>query len=456
MEMKVRDMTRGSAMRLILSTALPLMLGNMFQQMYTIVDASVVGRGIGLQALAALGSADWFNWLFFSIALGFAQGFSIPVAQAFGAKDFDDLRRKAGNAVVLAMLTAVVITLIGQLAVTPVLSWMGTPGEVRPMAAAYLRVLFSGIPIVMAYNLLAGMLRALGDSQSPLLAMVMSSLVNILLDCLFVFGFGWDVESAAAATVIAQAASFVFCLLRLRSVDFMRLRREHYVLDRACSLRLMRLGLPISAQNAVIAVGGMIVQTVVNRMGVSFIAGYTATNKLYGLLEIAAVSYGYAISTFSGQNLGARRLDRVREGVRAGLVSGILTALGITTAMLIFGRAILSLFIEESGAAALDIALEFLTIMACCLPVLYVLYVYRSALQGMGNTLMPMVSGIAEFAMRTGAALMLPGLIGYTGLFWAEVLAWAGADMILIPSYYRMYAKLIHEGMPDPEGGIAL
>ena len=448
MGMRVRDMTRGSSMGLILSTALPLMLGNMFQQMYTIVDASVVGRGIGLQALAALGSADWFNWLFFSIALGFAQGFSIPVAQAFGAKDFDDLRRNAGNAVVLAILTAAVITLIGLLAVAPVLIWMGTPGEVRPMAAAYLRVLFSGIPVVMAYNLLAGMLRALGDSKSPLLAMVLSSMVNILLDCLFVFGFGWGVESAAAATVIAQATSFAFCLFRLRSVDFMCMRREHYVLDRARSLRLMGLGLPISAQNAVIAVGGMIVQTVVNSMGVSFIAGYTATNKLYGLLEIAAVSYGYAISTFSGQNLGARRLDRVRDGVRAGLVSGILTALGITAAMLIFGRAILSLFIEESGAAALNIAFEFLTIMACCLPILYVLYVYRSALQGMGNTLMPMVSGIAEFAMRTGAALILPGLIGYTGLFWAEVLAWAGADMILIPSYYRMYTKLIHRGMP--------
>ena len=447
--MRVRDMTQGSAMRLILSTALPLMLGNMFQQMYTIVDASVVGRGIGLQALAALGSADWFNWLFFSIALGFAQGFSIPVAQAFGAKDFDELRKNAGNAIVLGMLTAVAITVIALLAVSPVLRWMGTPDEVRPMASGYLRVLFSGIPVVMAYNLLSGMLRALGDSQSPLLAMVLSSLVNILLDCLFVFGFGWGVESAAAATVIAQAASFAFCLLRLRGVDFMRLRREDYLPDRARGLRLMRLGLPISAQNAVIAVGGMIVQTVVNAMGVSFIAGYTATNKLYGLLEIAAVSYGYAISTYAGQNLGARRMDRVREGVRAGLVSGILTALAIAAAMLIFGRSILRLFIEGSGAGALNIAYEFLTIMACCLPILYVLYVYRSALQGMGNTLMPMVSGIAEFVMRTGAALLLPGLIGYTGLFWAEVLAWAGADLILIPSYYRMYSRLLQQGTRD-------
>lgn len=440
--MKVRDMTQGPAMRLILSTALPLMLGNMFQQMYTIVDASVVGRGIGLNALAALGSADWFNWLFFSIVIGFAQGFSIPIAQAFGAKEYGELRKNAGNAISLGLLTAVAITIIALLVVTPVLRIMGTPDEVRPMATSYLRVLFSGIPIVMAYNLLAGMLRALGDSRSPLLAMVLSSMINILLDCLFVFGFGWGVESAAAATVIAQAVSFGFCLLRIRSVEFMRLHREDFILVRSRSLRLMGLGAPISAQNAVIAVGGMIVQTVVNGMGVSFIAGYTATNKLYGLLEIAAVSYGYAISTFAGQNLGAKLMDRVRDGVRAGLISGIITALGIAAAMLIFGRSILSLFIEDSGTNALDIAVEFLTIMACCLPILYVLYVYRSALQGMGNTIMPMVSGIAEFVMRTGAALILPGLIGYSGLFWAEVLAWIGADLILIPSYYGMYKQL--------------
>ena len=429
-------------MRLILSTALPLMLGNMFQQMYTIVDASVVGRGIGLNALAALGSADWFNWLFFSIVIGFAQGFSIPIAQAFGAKEYGELRKNAGNAISLGLLTAAAITIIALLVVTPVLRIMGTPDEVRPMATSYLRVLFSGIPIVMAYNLLAGMLRALGDSRSPLLAMVLSSMINILLDCLFVFGFGWGVESAAAATVIAQAVSFGFCLLRIKSVEFMGLHREDFILVRSRSLRLMGLGAPISAQNAVIAVGGMIVQTVVNGMGVSFIAGYTATNKLYGLLEIAAVSYGYAISTFAGQNLGAKLMDRVRDGVRAGLISGIITALGIAAAMLIFGRSILSLFIENSGTNALDIAVEFLTIMACCLPILYVLYVYRSALQGMGNTIMPMVSGIAEFVMRTGAALILPGLIGYSGLFWAEVLAWIGADLILIPSYYGMYKQL--------------
>ena len=442
--MKTRDMTQGSPVRLILATAMPLMLGNVFQQLYTLVDASVVGRGIGLEALAALGSADWFNWLFMSVALGFAQGFAIPIAQAFGAKDFDELRSYAGSALSLGLAVAALITALALASIGPVLGWMGTPDAVRPMAEGYLRVLFAGLPVVMAYNLLAGMLRSLGDSRSPLAAMTLASLLNIALDMLFVLGFGWGVESAAAATVIAQAASCVYCLLRLRGVDFMRLRREELRPDGRRWARLMRLGAPVSAQNAVIAVGGMIVQSVVNGMGVAFIAGYTATNKLYGLLEIAAVSYGYAISTYAGQNLGAGRLDRIRGGARAGLASGIATALAIALVMLGFGRYIVGMFIDRSAMAdeALGYALEFLRIMACCLPILYVLYVYRSTLQGMGNTLMPMLSGLAEFAMRTGAALLLPGLIGHSGVFWAEVLAWLGADMILIPSYLRMYGRL--------------
>ena len=437
-------MTRGRPMGLILTTALPLMLGNVFQQMYTLVDASIVGRGIGLQALAALGSAEWFNWLFISIAQGLAQGFSIPIAQAFGAKDYDDLRRCAGNAVTLGMGLAAAITAMALLSIRPVLRWMGTPDEVGPMAVTYLTVIFSGLPVVMAYNLLAGMLRALGDSRSPLMAMVVASLTNIALDALFVLGFHWGVASAAAATVIAQAVSCGFCLIRLRGVPFMRLSRRDFRPDRARAARLMRLGAPVSGQNCVIAVGGMIVQTVVNKMGVAFIAGYTATNKLYGLLEIAAVSYGYAISTYAGQNLGARRFDRVREGVRAGLVCGVATALGIAILMLTLGHLFIGMFIDQSPLAgeATRIAMEYLRVMACCLPILYALHVYRSALQGMGNTLMPMVSGLAEFAMRTGAAMLLPAVIGYSGVFWAEVLAWIGADLILIPSYYRMYKKV--------------
>ena len=437
-------MTEGAPLRLILLTALPLMLGGVFQQMYTLVDASVVGRGIGMPALAALGASDWFNWMFISIAQGFTHGFSIPVSQAFGARDYEDLRKNVGGAISLSAVIALAVTLLAQLAIRPVLALLGTPEEIRPMSVAYLTILFSGLPVVMAYNLLAGFLRALGDSQSPLIAMVIASLTNIALDVLFVMGFHWGVASAAAATLIAQAVSCAYCLARLVRLDFLRLRRGDLRLSRARCGRLMRLGLPVSLQNCIIAVGGMVLQRVVNPMGVAFIAGYTATNKLYGLLEGAGISYGYAMTTYAGQNLGAGRFDRIRRGLRTGAITGVVTALCITAVVFAFGRQFVSLFIEPSPQAdrAVAIALEYLRIMAACLPILYLLHIYRSALQGVGNTVSPMISGVVEFVMRTGSAMLLPAVIGHTGVFWAEVLAWSGADVVLLPAWYRTLNRL--------------
>ena len=437
--MKTRDMTAGSPVKLILLTALPLMLGNVFQQLYTVVDTAVVGKGIGMEALAALGSADWFNWMWLSVAQGLAQGFAIPVAQAFGAKDYDDLRASLGSAVLLAAGLSALLTAAALGSIRPVLALLGTPVEIRATGAAYLRVLFAGIPIAMAYNLLAGTLRALGDARTPLFAMVTASLVNIGLDILFVMGLHTGVTGAAAATVLAQACASLFCLMRLKTLPFLRLNRRDFAPDRARFGRLLKLGVPISAQNCVIAIGGMIIQSVVNPMGVVFIAGYTATNKLYGLLEIAAISYGYAITTYAGQNYGAKRMKRIRQGVRAGMITGSLTALGIAALMFIFGRHILSLFLDPAAhdGQALRVALEFLRLMSGFLPVLYILYAVRSTLQGIGDTLVPMLSGIAEFVMRTGSALLLPRVIGHSGVFWAEVLAWAGADVILFLGYYR-------------------
>lgn len=443
--MSVRNMTEGKPIGLILGVAFPLMLGNVFQQLYTVVDAQIVGSVIGVSALAAVGAADWFNWLFLGVVQGLAQGFTIPMAQAFGARDHAKLRRYAGNAIVLAVLTAAVITLIALLSLSPVLTLLGTPAEIRPDSTIYLTILFAGLPVVMAYNLAAGVLRALGDGRSPLMAMVLAALTNIGLDLLFVAVFRWGVGGAAAATVIAQLCSFLFCLYRLSRIPFVRPSKADFHPEAAICGNLMRLGLPLSFQNAIIGVGGMVVQTIVNPFGVTFIAGFTATNKLYGVLEVAGISYGYAVSTYTGQNQGAQKPERIRRGVWASALTGIVTSGMITAFMFIFGRAIIGSFISgapEEVAAATQIGWEFLRLMILWLPVLYLLHIYRSALQGMGNTVMPMVSGIAEFVMRTLSALLLPGLIGYSGAFWAEILAWIGADLILIPSYFVTLKKL--------------
>lgn len=443
--MKTNNLTEGRPWRLLLLFSLPLMAGNIFQQLYTIVDTAVVGKVLGVEALAALGAVEWLNWLALGAIQGFTQGFAILMAQKFGSGEYKRLRQVVANSVFLAALCAVILTVLTQGAADAVLTLLHTPKEIKPISVAYLRILFGGIPVVMAYNLAASILRSLGNGRTPLVAMVLAALVNIGLDLLFVPVFGWGVQGAAIATVLAQFFSAVYCFWHIRRIDVLHSEGESRRPERALCIRLMLLGAPMAFQNAVISVGGMIVQTVVNGFGVVFIAGFTATNKLYGLLETAATSYGYAMVTYAGQNMGAGKGERVARGMRAAIVISMITSCVITALMLIFGRLILGCFITADGGtgeAALAVAYHYLSIMALCLPVLYLLHVVRSCIQGLGNTVLPMLSGVAEFVMRTGAALILPALFGESGIFYAEVLAWLGADMILIPSYFYVMKKV--------------
>ena len=445
MDKRLKNMTAGRPAPLILSFALPLMAGSVFQQLYTVVDTMVVGNFLGVDALAALGAADWFNWMMLGVIQGFAQGFAIPMAQHFGAGDLPKLRQTVRDAAVLGAVSALVLTAAGQGLVLPVLRLLKTPGEILGGSALYLRIMFGGVPVVMAFNLLASVLRSLGDGRTPLRAMIVASLTNIALDMLFVMVFGWGIAGAAAATLIAQALSALCCLGRVMRLDVLRPAGEARRLRAGRCGRLLALGAPMAFQNCVIAVGGMILTAIVNGFGVVFIAGYTAANKLFGLLEMAAVSYGYAMITYVGQNLGAGRTRRIRQGVRTALAIALLTALVIAALMLLTGRAFLACFISgppDQAARALDTAYRYLSVMSVCLPVLYVLHVLRSAIQGMGNTVLPMASGIMEFFMRTGVALVLSRAVGGDGVFFAEVSSWAGADVVLTASYLFCVKRL--------------
>ncbi len=445
---QIRSMTEDKPAVLIVSFALPLMVGNIFQQLYTVVDTMVVGKALGVGALAALGACDWLNWMMLGIIQGLTQGFAIRMAQSFGAGRMEQLRRAVGGAAVLSAVSAVCLTVAGQAAARPVMLLLQTPPEILEDALLYLRIMFFGVPIVMAYNLLASILRSLGDGKTPLQAMVVAALVNIGLDLLFVLELEWGIAGAAAATLIAQMISSLFCLWHLRRIAFLRLQREHLRLTPALAGKLLFLGSPMAFQNGIIAVGGMIVQSVVNGFGVTFIAGFTATNKLYGVLEIAATSYGYSMITYVGQNLGAGKLTRIRDGVRQAVGLAIATSLVITAAMFLLGRTILGGFISgtpQEVAETMEVAWFYLVVMSACLPVLYLLHVVRSAIQGMGNTVLPMVSGIAEFVMRTGTAILLPRFVGESGIFYAEILAWLGADVILISSYFVTMRRVERE-----------
>lgn len=432
-------MTQGKPTRLILTFALPLMIGNIFQQLYTVIDTMVVGQALGVSALAALGATDWLNWLFSGLVQGLAQGFSIQMAQEFGAGSYRRLKQVILNAVFLSVLCSVIVLIISQTCTQSVLRLLNTPEDILGSSLLYLRIIFWGIPIIMAYNLSASILRALGDGQTPLRAMVVASITNIVLDLIFVLVFHWGIAGAAAATLLAQLLSSVFCFYYIAKIEVLKAEKEGFSPDGSICRRLLFLGYPVAFQNAVIFIGGMIVQSVVNSFGVVFIAGFTATNKLYGILEYAATSYGYSMATYSGQNLGAGQIGRIQKGVKDAVLLSLVTSVSIAACMIILGKNILGWFLSgdpQQVEAALNVAYRYLFIMSLFLPTLYLLYIIRSTLQGIGNTVMPMVSGVAEFIMRVGTAIILSRLVGQNGIFYAEILAWIGADVILLGTYF--------------------
>lgn len=443
--MHATDMTQGPPLKLIWGFALPMMLGNVFQQLYTIVDAAFMGRFAGIDALAAMGTADWLCWMIMGIVTGYTQGFSILISQRFGSGDRASLRRTIGLSVSLTVVLSLALVAFSQAIIRPVMGLLRTPAEIQPYAVTYLRILFIALPIYSAYNVQASMLRAVGDAKTPLIAMVIASVTNIALDALFMIVFRWGVAGAAIATAIAQATSGLYCALVIRKMEVLRFGWQDLRWEKQTAGRLIQLGTPAAAQNLVIGVGGMAVQRVINGFGSLFIAGFTVTNKLYGLMEMAATSYGGAIAAYTGQNYGAGRMDRIRRGTRTGVKLALATSFSIALALFVFGRTVLSLFVDPAEIMreqVLDVAQQYLNVMLGGLFILYLLYVYRSALQGMGDTLTPMVSGMAELAMRISAALILPALVGQSGIYFAEPAAWLGAELLLMFTYYYKIKRL--------------
>ena len=442
-----RNMTRGKPLGLLITFALPLMFGNIFQQLYTVVDTAIVGRGVGMDALAALGTVDWLNWMLLGLATGLAQGFSVRVSQKFGEGDLPGMRRVIGQSAFLSALIALVCTLLAQLGIPLFLWLLRVPADLVPMARLYIRILFAGFPAMMFFNLCAAVLRAVGDSKTPLIAMAAASLTNIALDAIAVFVLDLGIGGAAAATVLSQCLSGVICALRIWRSPDLHFTREDLRPQRELSASLLRLGLPIGGKNVILSLGGIGLQSIVNGFGTGFIAGYTATNKLYGLLEIAALSYCYAVTTYVGQNYGAGEHDRIRKGMRSALGLFLCTALVLAVLMFAFGRPITGLFLSADDpqllAEAADVAYTYFRVMAVCLPILYLLYLYQAGLQGLGQTGIGMVVGVVELVLRIAFALFSAGIHWPFGLFVAEVSAWWGGGLIFLVSYYRAARKLL-------------
>lgn len=458
MAARTRDMTRGNPTKLILSFCLPIIAGNLFQQFYSLVDTLVIGQVEGVTALAAVSAAGWLDWTVLGLAMGMAQGFAIQIAQSFGAGDYAGLRRAAGQSLLLSALLTVVLTALSEALLWPVLVMLRTPENTIALTLQYLRVIFGGVVFVMAFNLLSGFLRSLGDSRTPLIAMTTAALCNIGLDILFVAVFRWGVNGVSIATVLSQCLSSLICLAALRKLPVLQLSPADWKPDPRMMRRLMLLGAPVAFQNLIISVGGLVLQRVVNGFGFIFMAGFNAATRLTGLIELAGNSLGSAVGTFAGQNLGARRLDRVRLGLRRSAQIAVGLALTVALLIVFFGRSVLSLFINDDPALVeqvLTVGCRYLYVASSGLFMLYLLFVYRSTLQGLGDTVTPMVSGVIELVMRIGNALLLPLLIGEWGVYIAEISAWIGAAVFLIWGYYRrmrlLSAQFGESPSPAPE-----
>ena len=440
----VRDMTSGSPMKLIVGFAVPIFLGNLFQQLYSVVDAMVLGRAVGADALAAAGSTQALSFLVLGFITGLTHGYAILIAQRFGAGDYAGVRRTAANAGYLAAVSSLIITAASLLGARALLEVMHTPEDIFRDALLYIQVIFIGTAASVAYNMFSGILRALGDSVSPLVILVVSSIVNVGLDVLFVVVFRWGVAGAAWATVLAQALSSAMCFAVLRRLELMRFQREDWRGDRDVIRALLRLGVPVGIMNSITAMGIMLLQSVVNGLGSVTVAAYTAGSKLMNLALQPGDILGIAVGTYVGQNLGAGRLDRIRAGVRQSVLLSLAINILMGLGLALFGRELTAVFVSGTEEAVIEAAYPYFVITGAGVWIVGLLFLYRFALQSLGDTFIPMVSGGVELGMRVGAVLVLDRCfdMGFYAVCWAEVAAWLGAGVLLAVGYYARMARL--------------
>lgn len=446
MSSQTTDMTVGSPTKHILGLSLPLILTNVGQQLYMIVDGAIVGRGVGVTALAAVGATDWCYWLVLWTVGGLAQGFSTFVSRAFGEKNYREMNKIIATSALLCVLIGGLLTILGVSVAKPLLELLRTPDDILDAASLYLATMFSGTLVVMGYNMAAAILRALGDGKTPLTAMVIAALLNIGLDCLFVFVFRWGIVGAALASVISQAISFLFCVAAIAKIDDICLDRNARQIEGKSIRQMLLFGLPIALQYVILTLGGMILQSSINLQGSIFIAGYTATNKLYGLLQCFAMSLGLASCTFVAQNYGAGLYDRVKKGVADSVKIVSIMAVLITGMTLLSRWQILRVFLdvhEAGGWEALKLAVRYLTIMSFCFIFLHILHVFRNVLQAMGITVWSMFSGVAELIARVLMSKVVINWIGSDALFISEPAAWLGAMLCVSLPYFYYRKKLL-------------
>ena len=439
----VRDMTSENPTKLILSFSIPLLIGNVFQQLYSMVDTIVVGRYLGVQALAAVGATGSLSFLVFGFINGITSGFSVLVAQSFGAGDEKRMRHFVAMSVYLGLIVSAVLTLSTILLTRDILNLMQTPEDIIDTSEVYIKIIFAGILATMFYNLLAGVLRALGDSKTPLYFLILSSILNIGLDLFFVINMKSGVPGVAYATVISQAVSAIACLFYM-AVKFpiLHFHKEELKFSLLSAARLFQVGIPMALQFSITAIGTMVLQSAINGLGSTVVGAYTAASKAEQLAVQPMITFGTTMATYVGQNLGAGRMDRIREGVKKCImISCIFSILG--SLLVVFcGGILVSLFITGEQPEVMAYARQYLNTIAIFFIPLGLIFIYRNTLQGMGDGFIPMMAGVVELGMRVFVAFVLAKQFGYTGICLAGPIAWIGADIPLMITYYVRMGKI--------------
>ena len=433
----MRDMTTGSPVRQILAFSIPLLIGNLFQQFYSLADSIIVGRMLGTAAFAAVGSTGSLNFLVLGLALGSCSGFSIPIAQSFGAGDHKAVRRRCGQCVWLCLLLSAFITVLTFFFTGPFLRLIHTPASLYADAYTYIFIVFMGTGATVLYNMASGILRSLGDSRTPLYFLIVATVINVALDILFMGPLKMGVAGAAWATVIAQLFSGVACLVYMGSkVPILRLSRQDFKPNGREMLYIAGIGLPMGLQFSITAIGSVTMQSAVNSLGDAAVAAASAGSKINVALAAPMETLGLAMATFCGQNLGAGRVDRIRVGMRRIFCIGLVYCVAALVVTYFFTPSIALLFISAEDGYVITLTHHFMMILTMAYPALLTIFLFRNGLQGMGFSNSAMLAGVAEMVARIAAAFTLVNLWGFTGVVCGHVLAWIMADAVLLPLYF--------------------
>lgn len=435
-------MTVGKPSKLIIQFMIPMFLGNVFQQFYNVADSIVAGQFLGVQALAAIGSTGSLMFFVTGWMNGMSSGFAILVSQWFGAKKYDRMRHYVAMSVYLSIILSVLMTVGFLAANVPILRMMNYSPDIMPDVTAYMGIIYAGLIVTAAYNALAAFLRALGDSRSPLYFLIISAAINVVLDIVFIVYGGMGVDGCAYATVIAQAISALLCFIYIvKRYPILHLKREDFRISFCSWGRLLALGIPMALQFSITAIGTIIVQGAVNVYGEIYMAGFSAAGKLQNIIATVFSAFGATIATYVGQNRGAGKMDRVRQGVRTTQMMIIVYSVFAMAVVLLLGRYMMWIFVSPSETEVIDVAVLYFRTVFWCYPFLGSIFLYRNTLQGLGYGLVPMLGGVFELVARAGIVLLVAGRTSFVGVCLSDPAAWLSALIPLVPYYIYIMKK---------------